>query len=159
MKTCMNPDCQQSNPQSLDNFYKCKKSKGGYRSRCRECLNTQHGTYSNRNQESNKRWRQANPDKVRLRRRIDRLKNKYGLSLQEYEDMLRSQGSQCKICGKNQSELDVTMAVDHCHKTNRIRGLLCDNCNKGLGHFRDDPAILEKAINYLIVREKVFKVF
>jgi hypothetical protein len=52
---------------------------------------------------------------------------------------------ECVICG---SEED--LVVDHCHKTNTIRGMLCNHCNKGLGHFRDDPDLLEFARIYLL---------
>ena len=56
----------------------------------------------------------------------------------------------CKICGKHQSELTLSLNVDHCHITGKIRGLLCGNCNKALGLFKDNTKSLKNAINYLI---------
>lgn len=55
-------------------------------------------------------------------------------------------GGQCNICGKT-----ANLAVDHDHKTNKFRGLLCSNCNMGLGHFKDDPMLLEFAQIYLML--------
>jgi len=52
---------------------------------------------------------------------------------------------ECVICGSEEE-----LVVDHCHKTNTIRGMLCNHCNKGLGHFRDDPDLLEFARIYLL---------
>lgn len=63
--------------------------------------------------------------------------------------MFLEQQGKCGICNKHQSELDRTLAVDHCHNTGRIRGLLCSNCNLGLGHFKDVIENIESAIRYL----------
>ena len=52
---------------------------------------------------------------------------------------------ECVICGSEEE-----LVVDHCHKTNKIRGMLCNHCNRGLGHFRDDPELLEFARIYLL---------
>jgi hypothetical protein len=52
---------------------------------------------------------------------------------------------ECVICGSEEN-----LVVDHCHKTNTIRGMLCNHCNRGLGHFRDDPQLLEFAKIYLL---------
>ena len=52
---------------------------------------------------------------------------------------------ECVICGSEEE-----LVVDHCHKTNTIRGMLCNHCNRGLGHFRDDPDLLEFARIYLL---------
>lgn len=81
------------------------------------------------------------------------LKKMFGLSYEKYEKMLLDQGGVCAICG--QEELmrirgkKLRLAVDHCHDTGRVRGLLCTNCNRGLGHFKDDPIRLYRAISYL----------
>lgn len=61
---------------------------------------------------------------------------------------LESQGGLCAICGRSES-LEQALALDHCHKTGRLRGLLCMQCNTGLGMFRDNPETLQAAIDYL----------
>lgn len=58
-------------------------------------------------------------------------------------------GNKCAICNLHQAELSLTLAVDHCHKTGKIRGLLCVNCNQGIGKFKDSVFLLEAAIKYL----------
>lgn len=57
---------------------------------------------------------------------------------------LKTSIDSCVICGSNEK-----LVVDHCHETEQIRGILCTNCNLGLGHFKDDPLLLEFAIQYL----------
>lgn len=63
--------------------------------------------------------------------------------------MLESQGHKCRICGVPRSDVNRDLAVDHCHETNRIRGLLCMLCNIGLGYFKDNSEVLASAIRYL----------
>lgn len=78
---------------------------------------------------------------------------KIGLSEPEYTSMLDGQGGVCAICGKPETMAirgkTVSLAVDHDHKTGKIRGLLCTPCNRGIGLLKDDPNILNKAISYL----------
>jgi nitrate/TMAO reductase-like tetraheme cytochrome c subunit len=74
-------------------------------------------------------------------------KKRYNLSPEDYDTMLEEQDNKCKICLVKFS--DVTPNVDHCHTTNKVRGILCTRCNTGLGQFRDDAETLTKAINYL----------
>jgi hypothetical protein len=76
-------------------------------------------------------------------------KSKYGITSKQYIALLDKQKSCCAICGINQANLKQALAIDHCHVTARIRGLLCQNCNKGLGNFKDNPLALKKAIKYL----------
>ena len=100
-----------------------------------------------------KKWAKENPERIR---EIFR-KHEYGISPEEYRLRLRNQKSLCAICGKKETQTDHrsgktrTLSVDHDHKTNKIRGLLCGNCNRGLGLFQDDLSLLLKAIKYLKV--------
>jgi hypothetical protein len=63
--------------------------------------------------------------------------------------MLLNQNNKCAICGRDKSEFKKRFAVDHNHKTGEIRGLLCVNCNHGLGTFKDNTIFLNNAIKYL----------
>lgn len=92
-----------------------------------------------------KEWREANPDKVKHTELMRRL----GISLEEYNRMHKEQNGKCKICNKEESYEGYSLAVDHCHETGKIRGLLCSSCNKALGMFKDSITNLQKAINYL----------
>lgn len=76
------------------------------------------------------------------------LKNSFGITIDDYESILSGQKGQCCIC-KVEPEKSKMLSVDHCHKTGRVRGLLCSKCNCGLGQFNDDAKLLEKAIEYL----------
>jgi len=78
-----------------------------------------------------------------------KLKRAYGISYQEYLTILEVQQNSCAICGVDQEDVSRAFAVDHCHDTGKIRGLLCSNCNTGIGNLRDDVGLLERAIEYL----------
>lgn len=79
----------------------------------------------------------------------------YGISLDQYEAMLAAQGNGCAICGGEHTPEDrwksglKNLRVDHDHRTGAVRGLLCFHCNTALGHFRDNPELLVKALAYL----------
>lgn len=77
------------------------------------------------------------------------LRTNYGIGIDEYNAILESQAFGCAICGKDKEKNRTNLAVDHCHKTMRVRGLLCESCNKGLGLFMDNPEILLRAVEYL----------
>ena len=80
---------------------------------------------------------------------------KYGLSIQDYVDLSESQSHKCKICGQLGNGFDKgwetfrCLAVDHCHKTGKVRGLLCTRCNNALGAFKDNVELLMTAAEYL----------
>lgn len=76
---------------------------------------------------------------------------RFGITIEEYRAKLEEQEYRCKICNIHQSEIgeNKRLVIDHCHETNKIRGLLCPTCNLGLGHFRDSIDTLQSAINYL----------
>ena len=73
---------------------------------------------------------------------------RYGISAEQYYEMLAQQKNVCKICGQKCSTKQ-TLCVDHCHKTKKIRGLLCIKCNTSLGMLNDDVSLFYKAIEYL----------
>jgi hypothetical protein len=87
--------------------------------------------------------KKRDPDFVR---RINLL-SKYGITLKQYDVLFAKQKGQCAICGQGPNRKN--FAVDHDHKTGDVRGLLCDPCNYGLGNFKDDKKLLEKAKRYL----------
>lgn len=81
------------------------------------------------------------------------LRESFGLSLEEYQKMHDEQGGRCAICDSPETETRngkvKMLAVDHCHGTGRVRGLLCSPCNQAIGKLRDDPAIIRRAADYL----------
>ncbi len=77
------------------------------------------------------------------------LKRTYGIDLTQYNQLLIEQNSCCKICKRHRSELTQDLHTDHDHKTGKVRGLLCFNCNQGLGNFKDSKGLLISAFEYL----------
>lgn len=81
------------------------------------------------------------------------MQKKFGISLHEYGQMLLAQGGKCAICEKESGGTrhgeTKALAVDHDHKTGKVRGLLCESCNQGIGKLQDDPEILRKAADYI----------
>ena len=81
------------------------------------------------------------------------LQRKYGISLLEYSQIFMAQGGKCAICGTEdpgtRNGEKKAFAVDHCHTTGKVRGLLCEACNTGIGKLKEDVEILQSAIRYL----------
>lgn len=95
-----------------------------------------------------KEYREKNKDKEKIRARKNQIRL-YNITEEEYNNMFEQQNGCCSICGLHQSNFKKSFHIDHCHKTNKVRGLLCRNCNVGLGHFKDSVELMNKAINYL----------
>jgi hypothetical protein len=101
--------------------------------------------------DSGKKWRDANPDFVRNHH----LKQSYGITLEQYNQMFKNQNGVCAICGNPETKIDKqlnklrVLSVDHNHTTGQIRGLLCDRCNLGIAFFKDNAEILNRASKYL----------
>lgn len=93
-------------------------------------------------------WYRANRDRSKEISRRHSLKKLYGLSVAEYDALVRQQYGVCAICGNGRDHKH--LHVDHDHDTGNVRGLLCNRCNRAIGLFEDDPAILRKAIAYLV---------
>jgi hypothetical protein len=75
--------------------------------------------------------------------------NRFGLTPKDYENLLKVQDYKCAICESPLTFVKNSAVVDHCHGTNKIRGILCRSCNTGLGSFKDEKSFLAKAIYYL----------
>jgi hypothetical protein len=94
----------------------------------------------------------GNPEFSEYKHR-QRVKTTFGIEPQEYDRMFEEQDGVCAICKKEETATRlgtvIRMPVDHCHTTGQVRGLLCDKCNKGIGHFFDDPDLLRSAADYL----------
>jgi hypothetical protein len=97
-------------------------------------------------------------EKYFLTRKDTKLKKRYNMSLVEYESMLKKQNYSCAICcisiddHQQKKGAKKHFAVDHCHKTGNVRGLLCYKCNMGLGYFDDDSTKLTQALSYLSIK-------
>ena len=77
------------------------------------------------------------------------LKRKYNLTLEQYNEILRSQDGRCGVCRRRREEFKTNFCVDHDHRTLEVRGLLCTNCNRYIiGRWRD-PVVFENAASYL----------
>ncbi len=138
MKTCTKCNEQKS----IEEFHRDRRKPDGHLAQCKPCR-----------AETNKRWWKANPEYDKARywsdpesHRERHLIRKYGVDLAAYEKMLSNQKGKCAICGKEQER---AFDVDHDHKTGRVRGLLCSNCNRMLGHAQDNPQKLIAASKYL----------
>ena len=136
MKTCYNSECPEDNPQPLTNFHKQSTGKLGVRSRCRTCHNQDMREYE---RERGPEWRR----KKTLQR--------YGITPEDYNRMLEEQEGKCAICQSTDSEHPITelLVVDHCHLTGKVRGLLCNTCNRGIGFMREETDRLLNAAVYL----------
>ena len=156
MKTCTK--CQQSKP--FNDFHPRPSSKSGYQSWCKECKNasrrekphpplvpgeTKEDRLRRQKRESYARAKAKNP-RLSLERT---LKKKYGLAIEDYDQMLIEQDNKCYVCSQPPTDKETRLAVDHCHTTGRVRKLLCNSCNSALGFVDDDVSRLSSLIAYL----------
>lgn len=115
--------------------------KYGFYVYCRDCRS-----------EIDKKYFLENTEKCKKKNRNKILK-KYGITVEDQDRMLKEQNNKCAICGKEiflfSTSKNLIAHVDHNHKTGKIRGLLCHDCNVGLGNFKDNTEYLLGAISYL----------
>jgi len=93
--------------------------------------------------------RAANPEKVKVLARKYALKSAYGITPEQFMTLLEAQGGGCAICATKTPGGNGTFHVDHDHSTDKLRGLLCNHCNRGIGCFKDNPESLIMASAYL----------
>jgi hypothetical protein len=121
----------------------------------RKKYNEYQRSYRKRNaqkaREYTKTWQKTNHGKNKM------LLNKYGITLEQYNQMLEKQLHACAICKQPEKQIvwgkTKRLAVDHDHKTGKVRGLLCQKCNTTLGRYEDDPYVWENFMNYLLSLE------
>lgn len=137
--------CNQT--KQLNDFHKVNKQTEKRRSICKLCHNATYRNNYQKNPEKYKRYTNSKMYRSELKRKAN-LKT-YGLTVEQYEEMLQHQNNVCAICLENCTS-GKRLAVDHCHITGRVRQLLCRRCNQSIGKFNDDPILLQKAVNYLL---------
>ena len=121
-------------------------------SQTRVVRNDKHGTRCRLCVIQHQKERQASGRMLKSQRKYI-LRKRFGISLEQYETMLQQQNGGCAICGASVGRKDGwRLAVDHNHKTGKVRGLLCTNCNSGIGRFKDSAELLLKASSYLEVK-------
>lgn len=121
--------------------------------RCKDCAKVYAKEYREKNPEkakaASKTAYKKNQEKHKKRVEVRRLERDYGLSQEDYHAMITKQNNRCAICDKAGGFGLEKLVIDHCHKSGKVRGLLCRLCNTSLGGFRDDEELLMNAVYYL----------
>lgn len=151
MKLCTSCNSEKE----LDNYQKDKHKPDGLYGTCRDCVSLK-----------SRKYREDNKDNLKVRKKQSYIKNadtwkenwlkrRYGISLNDFNELLKHQNDTCGICKKEEigfyGDKKKTLSVDHCHKTGKIRGLLCGKCNTALGLVDENPETLIEMIMYLKV--------
>lgn len=154
MKTCK--VCRQDKPK--ESFPKSNSNIDGRRGYCRDCANEKRRSRPSRwksltKEEKAKQrarlneWRRKNRTHSRARSYARRLRKIFGLTMEQYNEMLKAQGGACAICHRPPGK--ICLNVDHDHSTGKIRGLLCVPCNLMIGNAGDQESTLQSGIDYL----------
>jgi hypothetical protein len=155
--------CGASKP--LSEFHRQSGARDGRRPDCKVCnlalQRARREAAPELNRARVRAWREANPGRDRermdrftatakrpLSNRRSHLRRTYGLTVEQYDEILAAQGGGCAICGRKPRE-NISLHVDHCHDTGTVRGILCFRCNNGIGDFANDPVLLRAAASYL----------
>jgi hypothetical protein len=160
--------CQKENRNKYRSRYreKCITATKAWTEKNKEKFNASRKAWAKKNaiklKEYHKAYYQANQERIKSqkkeyrarcgivydnqRRYANHLKQNFGLTVQDFNRLSKLQNGCCAICGEQPKR---KLHVDHCHTTGKIRGLLCQRCNMGLGNFCDSPELLVKAIAYL----------
>lgn len=139
------PRCKQEKPESQ--FNRSKQTTSGRHTYCKACCTHY---YKNVYKGS---------DNEKLSQRKAHLKKDRGITMGRYWEMLKEQGGKCKICESydNGNKRNKYFCVDHDHKTGKVRGLLCHPCNSAIGKLKDDPVLIQKALDYLLEKKTDYR--
>lgn len=131
----------------ITEFWRDRRQINGFNFNCKECVGKWHKDPENRKIASGqRRVRYATEEGERIVRN-NRYKTRYGITLDDYERLFALQDGKCAMCGKEQKHK--RLAIDHCHKTDAIRGLLCSRCNLAIGNVGDSIDLALKMVQYL----------
>lgn len=125
---------------------------------CTVCHSTKEiSAFTNQSQSPDGKSPQCKSCRALVRQQVDPAKNrerflnwKYGIGDAEYQRMLEKQAGVCAICARPQLTHRKYLDIDHCHSTGKVRGLLCSNCNRGLGYLQDDPTRILRLAQYAL---------
>lgn len=118
-------------------FWPDRRKPNGYRSRCKDCPRADHGEF----------YRTHPGFSAKVMQNL--VLRSHGLTRAEYDRMAAEQDGKCAICGNVETRFKGRLSIDHDHRTEQVRALLCGNCNGGLGLFKDNVTTLLRAIAYL----------
>lgn len=148
MKTKICTKCEL--PKRLDEFFPLY-GKSNHNSWCKQCHTTNNIARMKFRRDNEPGYREY----VRNYARKRRFRIKFGITIEDYEKMLAAQGGGCAICHRTDKVIDGHLGtpkmfpVDHDHKTGRMRGILCDRCNRGIGLLQDSVELIKSALKYL----------
>ncbi len=134
MRACKT--CGSTKP--LKEYSSHETTRDGVSPYCKQCI-----------RDRNRQWRIDNPERARAKQLKNYLKSTYGMTVEEYDKLTQAQNNLCAICSLPETTKNGRLAVDHCHRTGQVRGLLCMRCNTSIGRLNDDPALLRRAAEYL----------
>lgn len=117
-------------------YYSRKTRFNQLQSECKDCCRVRRSNW----------WKS---ESGKLSSQNSKLKKRFGITVEQYNLLLQNQNGECLICKATESTNGHRLAVDHCHTTGKIRGLLCKSCNVALGNFKDNIVSLKNAISYL----------
>lgn len=145
MKICVK--CKEI--KDLSHYGKDSTNKSGLRSRCKLCRSKDSKEWNKTNPDrlsiNSKKWYLKNPEKARNMA----LKRKYGITLDQFNQLSIQQEDKCPICNKHKDILDQSMSVDHCHKTGKVRALLCNPCNAAVGFIQENVENAQRLVQYI----------
>lgn len=142
MKRC----CRCGETKDESEFHKRPTNSDGLYGACKKCVLADQKS----SRESRKADKKAHHAAIH---KESNLRRKYDMTLDEFQTRLEEQGAVCAICGRSSEGFQRAFAVDHNHETGVVRGILCPDCNRGLGGFRDNLGLLHKAVDYLMKTE------
>lgn len=128
---------------TINYYYPCERGLFGVTGTCRLCKSDYNQDRAAKRADQRKEWL-TTKSRYEFYRKLQR---DYGLTQQDYVNMLTACASGCMICGTHMA--DARICVDHDHNTGQVRGLLCYKCNAAIGMLRDSPTIIRQALTYL----------